>query len=255
MNFDYLTDESEKTLAPFFSPMMMSTLFHSLWIISAVLLLFWPRQAVSHFIETGQGPITFFVIFTATLVTVSYFALRCGRGEMITPDTMSEYRKEVAVFEKERSYFRYGLVISLMQTGLLIVPFVPLFVLSSSISGIPTAVFFKALSIVYTASFLCRLFGFLVYLLWGRFRMEGYLLARVFFIGFVFVTTVFSPAFSPIRVLYAFSIGLKNIVDHSRLDSYSYYMSAVVPAILFLMLLNNMLVRRHINMLARIHDD
>ncbi len=251
MKFDYLTDESEKTLAPFFSPMMLSASFHCLWMVAGLLLLFWPRQALFHFMGTNKGPMTFFLIFTATLITNSYLNLRCGRGEMIPSDVLSEYRKEPVAFEKERDFFQYGLIAFLLHTSLLMMPFIPLFVLSASISGITGSVLLKAAFIVYTTSLLCRMFGFLMYLFWGRFRMEGYLCSRLFVVIFIFVTAAFAPSFSAIRILYALNQGLNHNlttgVAHSGYNSYVSYMLTVISGSIVLMLLCQLLVRRHMN--------
>jgi hypothetical protein len=248
MKFDYLTDDSEKTLAPFFSPVMLSASFHSLWMVTGLLLLFWPRKELFHFVGTNKGPMTFFLILTATLIVNGYLNLRCGRGEMIPSDVLSEYRKEPVTFEKERGFFQYGLIAFLLHTCLLMMPFFPLFILTASISGINGSVLLKATFIVYTASLLCRMFGFLMYLFWGRFRMEGYLCSRLFIVIFFFVTTAFAPSFSPIRILYALNQGpshdLTMDVAQSAQSSYVTYMLTAISGNLFLILLSQMLVHR-----------
>ena len=245
MKYDYLTDESEKTLAPFFSPMMLSASFHSIWIVVGMLMLFWPRQPLYRFIDSNKGPLAFFMIFAATLISNAYIGLRCGRGEIIRPDVFSEYRKEVITLEKERNFFQYGLIAFLLHTLCLLLPLSPALILSASISGITVSTFFNALLIVYTACLFCRLFGFLMYLIWGRFRMEGYLLSRLFIVLFLFATAVSLPAFSPIRFLYAFNYELQNGIDYLKLGSYSFYMFSMVLAILSLVLLCHMLIHRH----------
>jgi hypothetical protein len=125
-------------------------------------------------------------------------------------------------------------------------PVFPPLMLSASISGITAGTFLHALLIVYTACLFCRLFGFLLYLIWGRFRMEGYLLSRLFIILYLFATAVFLPAYSPIRFLYAFNYEMQNGIDYLKLGSYSFYMLTMGLAILSLIFLCHMLIRPHI---------
>ena len=246
MKFDYLTDESEKTLAPFFSPTMLTAAFHSVWVVAGMLVLFWPRQPLYRFIETGKGPLVFFMVFAAALISTAYISLMCGRGEIIKPDSFSEYRKEVIVHEKERNFFLYGLVSFLSHTLFLMVPILPVFIISASISGITTGVFLNALWIVYTASLFCRLFAFLMYLFWGRYRMEGYLLSRLFIVLYLLATTIFLPALSPIRFLYTFNFEMDSGIDYLQIGSYSFYMLSLGLAMLSLIFLCHMLIKRHI---------
>ncbi|MBW1961268.1 MAG: hypothetical protein JRJ04_07415 [Deltaproteobacteria bacterium] len=248
MNLDFMADESERTLAAFFSPMVLAVLFHGIWVASALLLLFWPRQALFHFLGPDhQGPLTFFLVLAATLIITSYINLRCGRGEIINTGMFSEYRKEAVATEKQRDFFQYALWVFLLHICHLMIPYAPLFVLAAAVSGITGSVFLKALSILLTASVLCRMVGFLMYLLWGRFRMEGYLISRTFIIVFIIVTAVFAPGLSPLRVLYGLQSGMGGLGDKHDMGSYGSYMSVAVSIIVFLMLLCQILIRRHIH--------
>ena len=49
MKYYYLTDDSEKSLAPFFSKMVLAASFLVVVIIVAVMFVFWPRQPLSSF--------------------------------------------------------------------------------------------------------------------------------------------------------------------------------------------------------------
>jgi hypothetical protein len=61
-------------------------------------------------------------------------------------------------------------------------------------------------------------------------------------IFFVFATILFAPAINPLRLLY-----LLNQSPNNRGDLFAIYMAVVLVAILILILVNNALVRRHIN--------
>jgi hypothetical protein len=78
MKYYYLTDDSEKSLAPFFSKMVLSASFLSTVIIVVLMFVFWPRQPLSGFMFAERIPHTFFLIFGATLIVYSYVKLCCG---------------------------------------------------------------------------------------------------------------------------------------------------------------------------------
>ena len=83
MKYHYLTDESEKSLAPFFSKMVLSASFLSVVAVSVLLLMFWPHQPLAGFIIADKIPLLFFLIFSATLIIYSYVNLCCGCGDMM----------------------------------------------------------------------------------------------------------------------------------------------------------------------------
>jgi hypothetical protein len=241
MQFDYLTDESEKSLAPFFSALMVSVTYNSLLIMGGLLLLFWPREGLFGFIGKNTVPLLSFQIFAAATIVLSYVNFRCGRGELFKSDDFIRPAKERVTHEKERNFFRYTLVEFLLHTLFLLFPFLPLLVISSSISGISIAVFVKSTTTVFTAAILCRLFAFTLYLLWGRSGVVGYLFVRMSAIFFLFVTVFWVPAVNPIWIIYGLNKGVQSMAD-----SYSTYMAGVVIAGLFFATLNHLLVRRHI---------
>jgi hypothetical protein len=123
-----------------------------------------------------------------------------------------------------------------------LLPFLPLLVLAASISVASFITFLKAVCILYTASLLFRLFGFMVYLFWGRLSSLGYFTARLFMVVFVFGTLLFLPPINPLQVLYDLN---------ERPDAIAWtfvmYMAFVIFAILLLIAVNHKLVGRHIN--------
>ena len=116
MRFDYLTDDSEKSLAPFFSPLMISVTYNSLLITGGLLLLFWPRRSLFHFFSDNSVPLLPFQIFSAAGIILSYVNFRCGRGEMFKRYFYTDPAPVDATYEKERPFFRYALVAFLLHT-------------------------------------------------------------------------------------------------------------------------------------------
>ena len=247
MRFDYLTNDTERSLAPFFSPRMLDITFACIWILGLLLMILWPFKAPSHFIEEYRIPLIFPAIFVAALLINSYVNLLCGRGEMSRGDFLARYeRKEVITLEEEHDFFSYGLVESLLHSLFLLLLMLPLLIVSATISGISLPVFAKVLSILFTASLLCRMFGFLIYLLYGRWSKVGYLLTRMFFIFSIFLTVFFAGFANPILFIYSIHRGVE-IPSGFPMSAYSLYIIIVACAILLLMLANQAMVRRNMH--------
>ena len=126
MKYYYLTDDSAKSLAPFFSKIVLSATFLSVIIIIAVMMVFWPRQPLSSFIVAETVPHTSFLIFIATLIVYSYVNLCCGCGDMIQRSYHITHLTDISTFEKENGFFQYGLFQFLLHTLILLLPFIPL---------------------------------------------------------------------------------------------------------------------------------
>jgi uncharacterized membrane protein len=204
------------------------------------MLIVWPRQPLSDFILADKIPRAYFLIFSVTLIIYSYINLCCGCGDMIQRGYhIIKYPTDKSTYEKEIEFFRYGLVEFILHTVVLLLPFLPLMILAASVSAVAFMPFMKAVTILFTVSLLCRMFGFIVYLFWGRLSTIGYLVARAFMIVFIFGTFIFAPFINPIRHLYLLNdrptvIGLP----------FALYMMIVIFAILLLIGVNHRLVRR-----------
>jgi hypothetical protein len=242
MKYHFLTDDSEKSLAPFFSKTMLTANFTGVVVISILLIISWPHQPLSGFMHQNKAPLVFFVIFAATLIVTSYINLCCGRGEMIRRGYhIIKYRTDRSTLEKENDFLKYGLIAFLLHSSILLLLFLPHLILAASISSVGLLQSLKAVSILYSASLLCRLFGFMVYLFWGRASTLGYFIARTFMIVFIFGTFFLAPCLNPIQFLYKLN-------EKAGADgwSFAFYMLTVIFAILFLIGANHQLVRRHL---------
>ena len=242
MKYYYLTDNSERSLTPFFSKLVLSAGFTSVVIVSILVLIFWPRQPLADFMIANKIPLGFFLVSGAVLIVYGYVNLSCGGGEMIARHYFVRYRTDVTTFEKEIDFLRYGLIEFLLHTLILLLPFLPLLILGASISVASIVSLFKVVCIVYTGALLFRLFGFMAYLLWGRLSSLGYFTGRLFMVVFVFGTLIFLPQINPLHVLYDL-----NEYPGAFAWQFVLYMGFVVFAILLLIAANHKLVRRHIN--------
>ena len=242
MNWYYLTDESEKSLAPFFSKRILDAVMAGVALVAAILTILWPRRPFSEIITAEDEPIIFFLVFSATLIVNSYINLCCGCGEMIRRGYhIIKYRTDLSTFEMENDFLKYGLIEFLSHSLILLLLFLPHLILAASISAVSFILFLMAASILYSASLLCRMFGFMVYLFWGRTSTIGYFLARTFMIVFIFGTFFFAPFLNPLQLLYLLNKSTSGIGL-----PFVFYMMTVVFAILLLIVANHFLVRRHL---------
>jgi len=241
MEVHFPTDASEKSLAPFFSPPVVSSMIYGLVIISGLVLVSWPREPLFFYIGSGRGPMLFFQSFSATLIFHAYLNLRCGRGELIETDFTHLYQKEESVQEKEIHFLRYGLIVCLAHAMFLLLPFLPILMLVSGASGVSVVEFLQALSVLYSAALLSRLFGFFVYLLWGRLSVVGYLVVRGFAVFYLFATIGFARDFNPLRMIYALNRTGPNP------EAYTHFTVASLFSMLTVVLMSTLMVNRHIH--------
>ena len=242
MNWYFLSDESEKSLAPFFSKHVLESVMAGVAIVGIFSVVLWSRRPLAEYFVAGQGPKIFFLVFAATLIVYSYINLCCGGGELVRRGYhMINYPTDQPTHEMEIAFFRYGMIEFVLHTIAMLLPFLPLLFLAALGSAVSTAIFAMAVSILFSASLFSRLTGFLIYLLWGRFSTLGYFIARLTMIVFVFATLFIVPAVNPLRLLYQLNHNPDGIGF-----GYAIYMAAVSVAILVLILLSNALVNRHL---------
>jgi hypothetical protein len=242
MKWYFLKDESEKSLAPFFSKRILEAVMAGVAIVAALLIVLWPRRPFYVIITAEDEPTIFFLVFAATLIVNSYINLCCGVGDMHRKGYhIIAYQPDKPTYEKEISFYQYGLIQFFLHTILLYMPFLPLLALAAYSTAVPAIAIFMAAGVLLTTSFFCRLTGFLIYLWKGRSSTLGYFVARFLMIVFVFVTILPAPGTNPLRILYLLN-------RHPMNSSYSFtiYMAIVTSAIFVLILWNNALVRRYI---------
>ncbi len=243
MKYYYLTDESEKSLSPFFSKSVLSTAFACVVIVGILVLILWPRQPVGSYIIADRVPFVFFLVFGATLIVSCYLSIYCGRGESVPRFYFIRNQSDAPTFEKEIDFLRYGLIQFVLHTLILLLPFLPFLILAASISAVALITFVQGVLIIYTASFVCRLFAFLVYLIGGRLSTAGYLVARGFMILFLFGTLIFQSAINPLQLLHMLNkspqiAGLPFIT----------HMAVMSSAVVLLTVINHKLVGRHMRL-------
>ena len=104
MNVYFLTDESEKSLAPFFSKRVLETVMAGVVMVAIILIIFWSRRPPAELFAAGHRPTTFFIVFAATLLVYSYVNLCCGGGELVRRGEISEGMQVQRAHRKEYPY-------------------------------------------------------------------------------------------------------------------------------------------------------
>lgn len=247
MKLDYATNDSQKSLAPLFSAKMLSITFNIVWILALILLIGTPSRDLYIYVNEHVMPLNFLAVIVAALLMNTYVNLRCGRGEIFeSPILVRPERERLSTFEEERVFFSYGLVGFLFHSLLFLMILFPLLLVSAAISSISARDFFEALSIIFTASLLCRLFGFLMFVSLKNRPRIGYYLSRLFFCAFIFATGVFAPYANPILMLYNPYTG-RDISTPFSFDPHAFYMLITTLAILILTLANHLMVRHNMH--------
>jgi hypothetical protein len=243
MKYYFLTDESEKSLAPFFARQVLAAAMAGTVLVGGVLLVFWPHRALAEVMLTGSRPAVFFFVFAAALVVNAYINLCCGAGDMIRKGRhMMGYPADPPTYEIQIGFYRYGLVEFLSHALALLLLDMPLLAPAAFISAVSWKAFLMAVAIVYSAALLCRLAGFTAYLFWGRSSTLAYFAARAAMIIFVFLTVLFARPINPLYLLYR----LNQSPDGSG-SSFGLYMAVAMAAVLFFVWADNALVRRRKN--------
>ncbi len=234
MRFDFLTNDDEKSLVPFFSEKTTSIHFNYIWLLAVFLILLWPRNELFYYLEEQSYPTAFLATFVSALLMISYLNLRWGGGEFFQADYFYVLlNKRTASFEEENSFFSYGFVGFIIHISLLILLSLPILIASTVISGISPQAFAKAISVLFSSALFCRMFGFLIYLWCKNHNWLQYHLARLFFILFFFISGAFVSFANPIIVIY-FLHKDEKILSHLPMDVYLLHMMVVPGTILLL---------------------
>lgn len=240
MTLNDLTKDSEKSLVSAFSHPMTAATLSGVFLVCGVLLIGWPREDIRALIAENRAPLLFFQVFSASLAVLCYINFRCGRGEMVKSDFAAAFYPETATHEKERSFFRYTLPTFGLHIGFLALPHLPVWFLAASVSGMSHTAWVAAAGLVLIVSLLFRLFGFTLYLLWGRQSYAGYFLARITAILYLFGTGIIAPSQNPFRLYHELNTGEPDVPEAFLLHA-----AVLCSACVVLGAANRFLVSRH----------
>ncbi len=224
------------------SPKLLSLNLNSLVLTGIVLALFWPKRALSAYLASQQTPALFPGVFIAALLILSYTDLIHGAGELIEePKYPFLLGRRVIPFEVKYHFFPKGFLqcaLDSLFSGVLLLPLLLLAVAISQISG---TVCLKALTILYVTALFFRFVGLLSFLLFGPQNILGFLLSRLIFALFMFVTGFLAPPMNPIvHILLLYQE--KYVIFWLPVDSSTGYILSMTAAIMLLTFMNHVLV-------------
>ena len=204
----YFHDSSGHSLVPFFSKYVMSSSFYAMLILSGVAVVTWPWQGFVTFMQEQRTPYTFFVVGLALLATQTYLHLRIGRGEIGINYyfTREKIHQQYLPTEILMPFLQFGFPRACLQILTMLLPFLPILLLVVVVSGVSLLTLLKTLSVVFTASLICRLWGFFVYELWGNSSVLGYFLVRAFLGCVIYLSAFLKVPVSPFSVLYRINV-------------------------------------------------
>jgi hypothetical protein len=245
MKWESIFGESERDLAPIFSPGMVSITMGCLWVMGIILVLTWPFKFLFQYIEGFRIPQTFLGTFVGGLIMVSYLNLRCGLGEIIPNSIFARLEREgITTFEEERDYLAYEFPHALLHILVFHLLLLPFLILGAAVTGISLQDFVLGLGILLTASLLCRQVSFFLLLILGRWQVSGYLGSRLFYFIFILATVFIAPFLNPVLLLVKLHYGEEVPIGPIITGPSPYFMVAL-SAILIFSLMNQWLIRRN----------
>jgi hypothetical protein len=244
MKLDFILNDSEKDLAPFFSSAMISITMGYLWVLGIILVLTWPYSPLFQYLEIFRIPQAFLSTFVGSLIMVSYINLRCGLGEIIPHSGFAILEREnLPTSEEERDYLFYGFPQAVLQTLWFHLLMLPFLLVGAAVTGISLPTFTLSLAVVSSASLLCRQISFFLLLLLGRWHSIGYYGSRLFYLLFLGGTAFFVPILNPVLLLYNLHYGERVPIGPILPTTVPYFI--VVLSVLFLFFLaSEWIIRR-----------
>ena len=235
---------SDQALVPLFSTHLLTILFNCLWIIAFLMFIFWPQKSYYLYFKEKDAPVNFLIIYLSILLVVSFISLRSGKGEFINMDFAERMtRSEKTTEDESYRFLSFGLVRSVIQTFCLCFPFFPVLITSAALSEISMIMLWRSVVILYASSLLCRLMGFLIYLIFGKWNQIGALISWAFFAAFFVGTGYFASFANPVLLIYHYFRGMKGFIvpeDQTQV----LYLLANASAILVLILLCSIKIGR-----------
>ena len=187
------------------------------------MLLFWPQKSHFQYFHEYDAPLNFLIVFLATLLAISFLNLRGGKGDFIIQEFAEKMtRAEKETEDEKRGFLSFGLPRAALQTLFLCLPFSPILIISATLSEVSLPMLSQAVIILYSSALLCRLFGFLVYLFFGKWNPTGTFICWLFFFAY-FVGTGFYTVFAnPILLIYHYFRGTGGFSDFENQSQINY---------------------------------
>ncbi len=223
------------------SPKVLALNFNCVLLVGFFLGVFWPKQALFHYIATQKIPALFPGTFIAALIIMSYVDLMSGGGELIEePKYPFLLGRRIIPFEITYNFFPHGFVQFWLSSLLLLLVLLPMLFIAAAVSKVSMLACLKAISILSVTSLMFRFFGLFAFFVFGPQHILGYFLSRIFFLGFMAATGFFARPINPIyQILLLYKA--RPVMLWSSVDIYGMYMLAMLVWIVLLTLVNHVM--------------
>jgi len=238
---------SESALVPLFSSSFLAVVFNTMWLIGLLLLMFWPQKSFPLYFQEQDTPLNFLIVFLAVLLVISFLSLRSGKGEFIIQDFAERMtRTESTTQEEVNGFIMFGLVRAISQTLFLCLPYLPILIISAAITEISLPMLGGSITILYTSALACRLFGFLIYLLLGKWNQLGTLICWGFYLLLIVGTGFFAPFANPVLLIYHYFRGFEGFLIYEG-QTQTYFLMSITSVIAILIFLCWFITRRSLS--------
>ena len=220
------------------SVMFQINAFIILWLTMAI---FWPKKSLAYYIKFGNAPLTFLVVFVMALTISSYLNLIFGRKEISLDGPWGD--SDIDLLKKQSPRFIFDhLTRPIIQTLLLLLPLVPILLISAGISGLTIQESLKAISIIPATSLLCYFLGLLVYQIFQKRRLIGFFITRSFLICILAASGFLGAHVNPVLLMYGIHKGEEMRIGHS-LSNYLLYMAITIFLVGLLTFANHVIMK------------
>jgi len=243
MKFRYFTNNSEESLAPLFSErVLLSIRFYFACVLFPSLIL-WPRNSFAFFIEHHDTPVFYPTTFILTLLLFSHLSLRYGKGEFGKVNYISDLlKKNIITQEESQPFFSCGFINFISFSVIITLTASPILLTAAAVSGIQIHLTIKSIVIIFIISFLSELIGFLNYLIFGRWKIIGYLSSRAAYGFLLFGTGLVHMELNPIYQLYLIYRNLsKPLILH--MESVNFYLLLLASSAGILSIISHVIIQ------------
>lgn len=205
MNRAFLITDSNRSLTPLLSPAMVNSMFYSTCIAVGCLLGSWPRSEINAFFQNADLPINGLIVFSVVLILLSFVAVRSASGEMTYQDADSALNLKQLPLELYYPFLTYGLIRFATHNLLVMLPFLPIMILSATLTGFSVAAFAKLLTILFNTAMFCRVVAFQFYLKFHQHRLKQFFSNLLFLLLFLVITIFLYWPLNPLAQIYRLS--------------------------------------------------
>jgi len=176
------------------------------------------------------------------LFLISHLSLRYSRGEMSKVDYMTNLlKKEVLTHEETQPFFMYAFLNFLFFNVCMLLLTAPLFIVSASVSGVEMIHILQSMILIFLFSLLSGLTGFVTYLMFGRWKITGYLLSRILYGFLLFGSGLISMSINPFYIIYTLYKNTRQVTLFN-LNTIIFYLYLLLIMILLLSIMSQIMI-------------